>query len=107
MAAHALDDDLAIVDGAHLDRGVARHAHFDVVGDAIAVAPAVVPAVVSLRADAPHAKRNAAFLALGAQLHFFAGAVDVGTQIAAHRLGGRHVHGRAVIRHHVHGAEHV
>src|SRR6185503_21235080 len=86
LAVHVLDDHVAVVDCADLDRRSARHAHFDVVFDAVVVPTptAASTAVIVVVADVPDAERDAAGLALGAQLHLRAGALDVRLQVAAH-----------------------
>src|SRR6185436_7446905 len=58
-------------------------------------------AVIVVVTDVPHAERDAPGLALRAQLHLRAGALDVRLQVAAHGLRCAHLDAIAVVPDHV------
>ena len=62
---------------------------------------------LAVLADGPHAERDAAGLALGAQLHLRARALDVGLQVAAHGFRRAHLDAAAVVLRHANGPDDV
>ena len=97
VAADALGRHVAVVDGREIERRAARHAHLDVVLDAVASSQPQLrqsqssSSRLTVRAEAAHAKRDAAGLALGPKRELRARALDVGLQVAAHGLGRVHL----------------